>query len=137
MKEKKCEATDPLVEFHRPHKFFGLRTWQELKRAERYCEFLSLMVIDISSLSKFSQKKNKTEQSPKELEESLERIIRKNVRETDIVSRFEKNRLALLLSETPKEGASCVCRRLEEEIRAYASDILMTPQDWKTHIEIV
>ncbi|MCJ7507474.1 MAG: diguanylate cyclase [candidate division Zixibacteria bacterium] len=137
MKEKKCEATNPLVEFHRPHKFFGLRTEQELKRAERYCEFLSLMVIDISSLSKFVQKKNITEQRLKELEGNLESIVRKNVRETDIVSKFEKNRLALLLSETPKEGANCVCGRLEEEIRAYASDIFKTPQDWKAHIEIV
>lgn len=137
MQQKKDGIASQLVEFHRPHKIFGLRTQQELKRAERYCEFLSLVVIDITSLSKFAQKKNKVLQNSKELEQDLENMIRKSVRETDIVSKFEKNRLALLLSETPKEGANCVCRRLEDEIRMFASSSLKVPQGWKTPTQIV
>lgn len=137
MKQKANLSTDELVEFHRPHKIFALRTKQELKRAERYCEFVSLVMIDITSLAKFSQKANRPNQNSKEIQQNLENIIRKNVRETDIVSGFENNRLALLLSETPREGADCVCSRLREAVKVFSSNLVKVPQTWEVPTEIV
>ena len=137
MKQKGDLPINQLVELHRSHKIFGLRTKQELKRAERYCEFLSLMMIDITSLTKFAQKSSKFKRNLTGLQQNLENTIRKNVRETDIVSRFENNRLALLLSETSKEGANCVCKRLKEEIKTFASDSIKIPQSWEAPMEIV
>ena len=136
MKQKE-KSIDQLVEFHRSHKIFGLRARQELKRAERYCEFLSLVTIDITSLSQFAPMDRKNRQSSTSLQQDLEKVIRGNVRETDIVSKFENNRLALLLSETPPEGANCLCKRLKEGIRAFTSSWLKLPQQWEAFAEIV
>ena len=137
MKQKNDRITDHLVEFHRAHKIFAQRVQQELKRAERYCEFLSLMVIDITSLSKFARKKARLGPGWQTLEENLENTIRRSVRETDIVSKFEKGRLALLLTETPKEGANCVRRRLTEELKMFVSSSFKVPQGWEAPAEIV
>ncbi len=137
MKPKASTFTNQLVEFHRPHGIFGLRTNQELKRAERYCEFLSLVMIDIASLTRFPQKVNKSRQDFCEIQQELENIIRKSVRETDVVSGFEDNRLALLLSETPREGANCLCDRLREGIKAFASNLIKVPHSWEVPVEIV
>lgn len=135
--KKKELSINQLVEFHRSHKIFGLRAEQELKRAERYCEFLSLVIIDIASLAKFAQKADRTRQNLTELQENLEGMIRKSVRETDVVSKFKDNRLALLLSETPKEGANCVCNRLKGEVRTFASNSVKIPQGWEAPMETV
>jgi hypothetical protein len=43
-------------DLYRPHQIFGLRAKEELKRAERYSDFLSLIVVDITSLIKFARK---------------------------------------------------------------------------------
>ena len=137
MKRKDRASANQIVEFHRPHKIFGLRTKQELKRAERYCEFLSLVIIDVASLSKFAEKTLKVARKTEELQRNLEGMIRESVRETDVVSQFENNRLALLLSETPKEGADCVCQRLKEEIKTFASSSVKVPKEWEAPMEIV
>ena len=137
MKQNQNLSADQLTEFHRSHKIFGLRTKKELKRAERYCEFLSLLVVDIASLSKFAQRKDGTGQSSEKIQDALENVIRKSVRETDIVSKFENNLLALLLPETPKEGANCLSGRLKEGTRAFASSLIKLPQNWEAPVEMV
>jgi len=137
MKHKDGVTTNQIAEFHRSHKIFGLRAKQELKRAERYCEFLSLVIIDITSLSKFTEKTNKITKKTQGLQRNLEDMVREGVRETDIVSQFENNRLALLLPETPKEGADCAYKRLKEEIKAFASSFFRIPQEWEAPAEIV
>ena len=80
--------------------YFKRRFTQELRRAERYCEFLSLVLIDTSSAlaDQGSQEKTKALKSMGEL-------IGSTVRATDILTFLGKNRLALILTATPKEGA--------------------------------
>jgi GGDEF domain-containing protein len=119
MKSKR-KANTSEEDLYRPHQMFGLRAKEELKRAERYADFLSLVVIDITSLIKFARKYGVQDlASPNELPGNLESVIRKSVRETDIVSGFEKNRLGLLLFETPIDGANCLVQRLGAEIKDY------------------
>lgn len=125
-------------DLYRPHQMFCLRAQEELKRAERYSDFLSLIMIDITSLIKFARKYGMQNFAvPKELLENLERIIRKTVRETDIVSGFEKNRLALLLFETPLDGANSLAKRLGGEIKDFVSGSVKTPQQWQVPMEVV
>lgn len=124
-------------ELYRPHQIFALRTKEELKRAERYSDFLSLIVIDITSLIKFARKYGvKNYDFPTELLESLEKTIRKSVRETDIVSGFEQNKLGLLLFETPLGGANSLTKRLGEKIKDFVTGSVRTPQTWQVPMEV-
>jgi diguanylate cyclase (GGDEF)-like protein len=91
--------------------YFERRFTQELRRAERYCEFLSLVLIDVSSvLAEQSQ-----QQGAKVLKD-LGALVENTVRTTDILAKLGKNRLAVLLTETPKEGAFRLAERLSEKI---------------------
>lgn len=91
--------------------YFERRLAQELRRAERYCEFLSLVLIDVSSVlvEQSSQRKAK-------VLKSMGGLIGESIRATDILASLGKNRLALMLTETPKEGAFCLAERLSEMI---------------------
>jgi len=91
--------------------YFERRFVQELHRAERYCEFLSLVLIDVSSVLA-----DQSSQRRAEAFKSLGNLIRGTVRATDILTSLGKNRLALILTETPKEGAFRLAERLSEKI---------------------
>jgi two-component system cell cycle response regulator len=95
--------------------YFDRRFTQELRRAERYCEFLSLVLIDASSVL--------ADQSAQIKSKALRRLgslIKDAVRVTDILTSLGKHRLALILTETPKEGAFHLAERLSEKIAGTA-----------------
>jgi diguanylate cyclase (GGDEF)-like protein len=91
--------------------YFERRLAQELRRAERYCEFLSLVLIDASSALADQSSQRKIQ-----MLRSMGDLIGESIRETDILASLGKNRLALMLTETPKEGAFCLAERLSEKI---------------------
>ena len=129
------EETD---QFYKRHRNFGLRAKQELKRAERYCEFLSLLVVDLSSLAKFAKGgAMKSYQRVETFFEELERLVKGSVRETDLVSGVEDQKLLLLLSETPKEGAKSLSKRLGERVKYFVSSTLKTPPGWQVPMNIL
>lgn len=137
-KIKTVNKNFPLQSLYRSHKNFALRAEEELKRAERYSEFLSLIIIDLKSLRKFVAKwTKKSYENQKDFFTDLERLIKKSVRETDVVSGFEDDKLGLLLSETPKQGADCLVKRLNESLRYFVSNSFKIPQEWQPCYEIV
>ncbi len=91
--------------------YFERRFAQELRRAERYCEFLSLVLIDTSSVLSDQSSKMKAR-----VLEGLGNLIGDTIRATDILTSLGKGRLVLLLTETPKEGALRLAKRLSEKI---------------------
>ncbi len=91
--------------------YFERRFTQELRRAERYCEFLSLVLIDMSS-ALAEQSSSAEAKAVKELGQ----LVHRTVRATDILAKLGKNRLAVLLTETPKEGAFRLAERLREKV---------------------
>src|SRR3972149_6918827 len=81
------EEREEMDQFYKNHRNFGLRAKHELKRAERYCEFLSLLIVDLSSLSKFAKRGAlKNYRRIEVLSQELEALIQESVRETDLVS---------------------------------------------------
>jgi len=91
--------------------YFERRFAQELRRAERYCEFLSLVLIDVSSALADQSSTSETKAV-----KDLGQLVGHTVRATDILARLGKNRLAVLLTETPKEGAFRLAERLNDTI---------------------
>jgi|SRR3972149_758004 len=138
-KDGKQNLNRSFEELFKSHRNFGLQALKELKRAERYCEFLSLVILDLASLAE-SRPKFLAKFSPlqrggylKELRE----FISSSVRETDLVSGFEENRLGLLLAETPQEGAKSLAKRLEEGIRFFLREKLQLTSPVPLPLKIV
>lgn len=83
----------------------------ELKRAERYRVFVSLVVLDLS----FNRE---TESPPKVLSsDAITEIIRHNVRASDNFAFLDDHSVAILFPETSRQGAEVTARRISEAIR--------------------
>lgn len=128
LETKKAKGV-PLKRLYRSHKNFGLRATEELRRAKRYSEFLSLILLDLKSLNGLVKNSGiKNYKNPRNFFSGLEKFIRISVRETDIVSGLEDQRLALLLFETPKDGAFCLSKRLNQEIKYFIENSINGPK---------
>lgn len=83
----------------------------ELKRAERYSVFVSLVVFDLTFLeSHFGADAGA-------LVRRLSTEASRNVREIDVISVIDDNKLVLLLPETPRQGAEIAGRRVSELLK--------------------
>ncbi len=83
----------------------------ELKRAERYSVFVSLVVFDLTFLK---------DQFGPDAPGAVRRLFastRTKVREIDQVSIIDDYKLVLLLPETPRQGAEIAGRRVNELLR--------------------
>jgi GGDEF domain-containing protein len=112
---------------------FGLRAKQELKRAERYACFLSLLNLNLDSLLSTIKKREKFTNG--DYESALNKIrefVCGCLRETDIISGIESNRMMILLAETPYEGA----RRLSDRISNNLSDFISGSYDFSFRFDI-
>lgn len=91
------------------------RTDLELKRAERYAVFLSLVVLDLSFLGE------KLGDRATEIVDSVCQAIRETVREIDAVGPLGSMKIGLLFPETPRQGAEIVGRRVGDQVRSIIS----------------
>ena len=138
-KDGKKRIYSDLEEIYKSHRLFGLQALKELKRAERYCEFLSLVILDLSALME-SRSKFFAKFSPRQKSAQLANLrdfIFGSVRETDIVSGFEENRIALLLAETPQEGAKTLSKRLEEGVNYFFKERLQLAGQLPVPLKVV
>ncbi len=110
------EDLDNLNFIFKSHKNFSLRAVQELKRAERYSEFISLILIDLEKWLGPLSKREKEAFCSANWEQALYDLVSRETRQTDLVSGIEHNKMALLLTETSPEGAKLLAKRLTQEI---------------------
>lgn len=89
----------------------------ELKRAERYSIFMSLVVYDMSLLR--NSIKDDYEKRTKDLYEDISEKVRK----VDIVSLLGDSQIALLCPETNRQGAEIVSKRIYQIIKENIKDI--------------
>ena len=83
----------------------------ELKRAERYRIFVSLVVLDLS----FDEAGDKLPQTFSG--ETIADVIRSNVRSSDNFAFLDDRSVAILFPETSRQGAEVTARRISEAIR--------------------
>ena len=95
---------------------FVERVGEELQRAERYRIFVSLVVLDLDSLKKDSTRETA------ELDR-LVNLIEGNTRSIDSAALVNSHKMAVLMPETPRQGAEIAARRVTELIRqSYPAD---------------
>jgi GGDEF domain-containing protein len=87
----------------------------ELKRAERYRFFVSIIALDLSfTRSLFGEHST-------EIVGNVLRTVQTNIRIIDDVSVIGEHRLVLLLPETSRQGAEMAAKRLSDLIRSSLS----------------
>lgn len=111
---------------------FKARIEEEIRRARRYPTFLSLVFVDVSHVDSADEIENFSEVG--EFHTSLKDLVRKSIRETDLVSSNGNGKIAILLLETPREGASAFSRRLKKAVRYFLCNNTISPANWRVPI---
>lgn len=100
----------------RSHRSFCARAAQELHRAERYRQYLSLVIVH-GDRAEVGEPNDPYQDMHGPLAD-LCAAVRADCRVSDIVSGVEGGKFVILLVEAGSEGAQRFRRRLEETIRA-------------------
>jgi len=99
------------------HNKFVDQVDMELKRAERYSVFMSIVILDLSFLETYLEKEE-SEPVKAVLDE-----VRESIRIMDFVSPLEGNKIGVLFPETARQGAEIAGRRISEMIRDHFSKL--------------
>lgn len=106
------------------------RTKQELSRAERYCLFLSMILIDMNDIKRAVANRHLGDKVDlDDVCRSVEKNLRGTLRASDIVSSCDQHRIGLLLMETSRSGLEIVKRRVDVFLREYLRAALKLPFD--------
>ncbi len=112
---------------------FKFRALEEIKRVKRYPSFVSLLILDLSHLNNRGEIENYRDLG--EFYLSLCGLVRKSIRETDIISSSIRGKIAILLIETPKEGANSLAKRLKKMVKYFLCNNIKSPIDWRVPIK--
>ncbi len=112
---------------------FKTRALEELRRAKRYATFVSLVSVDLSHVD--SQNEIQNFGGFDDFMNSLRKLIRGSIRETDLVSNFDRRKVFILLMDTPREGASVLSDRLRKILRYFMCNNIRSPLNWRVPIK--
>ncbi|MDD5174358.1 MAG: diguanylate cyclase [Candidatus Omnitrophica bacterium] len=101
--------TDGLTKLYH-HKYFLTRLKEELARSRRYMYPLSLIMLDIDYFKTFNDKYGHL--AGDEVLKGVASLIKKNLRETDIIARYGGEEFVVLLPQTALKGAETAGARL-------------------------
>lgn len=109
----------------------------ELKRAERYRNFLALLVLNLSEfLDTAGRRKIETDSEANAFIEQATRRVKASMRETDMISRLDDSRLVMLLPETDDSGAKITANRIGGLISDFMSEFLESDYNFDVPVEI-
>lgn len=109
----------------------------ELKRAERYRNFLSLLVLNLSEfLSTAGRRKISSQEDADEFMRTVIERIKHGARETDMISGINNRNLVMLLPETDRSGARTAGQRFQKLVTEYLSDFLNSDFPFEIPVEI-
>jgi len=106
--------TDELTGLYN-HRYFNIRLRSEVERAERYCHPLSLLMIDIDHFKLVNDRHGHLVGD--EVLHQLGSIIRRQLREADVVCRYGGEEFAVILPETDGQAALTVAERIRAAIQ--------------------
>lgn len=89
----------------------------ELKRAERYRIFISVLVLDISGAGA------QLKESGADKVTELVNLVKRHIRATDQVSFLDSEKLAFLFPETTRQGAEIASHRITEMVKTKLSEL--------------
>jgi diguanylate cyclase (GGDEF)-like protein len=114
IKLEKLSVTDGLTGLYN-YRHLMQAVESEYKRATRYNHNLSLLMIDIDYFKVLNDTYG--HQCGDYVMKEIAKILKRNVRGSDLVARYGGDELAVILVETGKKSALEVAQKLEEEIQ--------------------
>ncbi len=108
---------------------FRARATEEIKRAKRYPTFISLVLLDVSHINSSGEIENFSNLDQFYI--SLQDLVKKSIRETDLISSNGSGKIAILLIETPRKGAMVFSERLKKTIKYFLCDNTRSPVNWR------
>jgi hypothetical protein len=108
---------------------FKARALEEIRRARRYPSFVSLIQLDISHINSEGEIENF--ENIQKFHDNLLDLVGRSVRDTDLISNRGTGRIAILLIETPREGALTLLERLKKTVRYFLCNNTKSPVNWR------
>jgi GGDEF domain-containing protein len=118
-----------LRQMYRNNDYFRNRAMEEVQRVKRYPSFVSLLSLDLSHISSNDELENF--ENLENFYDAIRKLIEKLVRETDLISNIYNGKLAILLLETPKNGAMILSDRLKKSIKYFLCNNTKSPLNWR------
>jgi diguanylate cyclase (GGDEF)-like protein len=112
---ERLSITDGLTQVHN-HRYFQDRLREEFRRAQRYDDPLSLILIDLDHFKVFNDQHG--HQVGDIVLCDVAASLQRSVRETDLLARYGGEEFAILLPRTPLAGALTVAERVWREVGA-------------------
>jgi len=98
-------------------RYFQQRLGEEMARSRRYNSPLSLLMLDIDGFKRINDTYG--HQSGDEVLRNIARVIRTNIRETDIPARYGGEEFAIILPGTNLAGAQSLAEHLRQAVAEY------------------
>ncbi len=115
---ERLSITDGLTQVHN-HRYFQERLREEFRRAQRYDDPLSLILLDLDHFKDFNDEHGHLVGDA--VLRDVAAAIQRSVRETDLLARYGGEEFAILLPRTPLAGALTVAERVWRELNALRS----------------
>lgn len=112
-KASQLSNTDTLTNLYN-YRYFQERLSEEIKRAKRYKNNVSLILIDIDSFKNYNNTYGYL--LGDEVLKTIAEVIKDNTRETDFIARLEGEEFAIIATETNNNQAMAVAKRLSQAI---------------------
>ena len=109
-------VTDEMTRLYN-HRFFQQRLEEELLRADRYENHVSLIILDVDHFKQFNDTYGHPEGD--RVLKTVARLIEKSVREIDIPARYGGEEFVVICPEKRGEGAMAPAERIRQAIESH------------------
>jgi len=106
-------VTDGLTKLYN-HRFFTRALDKEVRRCQRYSSTMAVLMVDVDHFKNFNDTFGHVQGNV--ILTTLADILKRSARDTDIVARWGGEEFALILTETPREKAEMVAKRIRKEV---------------------
>lgn len=108
--------TDSITKLY-VHRYFQLRLEEEVARSRRYNSTISLLMCDIDHFKNVNDTYG--HQQGDIILKEISKILKKNVRSTDIAARYGGEEFAIVLPETTQADAKIVAERIRRDVHEF------------------
>jgi len=96
--------------------YFESRLSREVHRARRYGQHLALIILDLDDFKSINDTRG--HQVGDSVLREIGRLVIENIRDIDIAARYGGEEFAVILPETPREGAYTVAERIRVQMQS-------------------